>query len=97
METSVSSCSVIDRLRQPKLLDMSLFDWITSLFGAYLIGYYIFKLKSIFSYIVWFIVWTLFGVWIHYILNVKTMLGYYLGINEKPLRKNVNNISNNQL
>ena len=87
METSVSSCSTIDRLRQPKIFDMSLFDWISSLTGAYLIGYYILKLKSFFSYMVWFIVWTLFGVWIHYIFNVKTMLGYYLGINEKPLRK----------
>ena len=87
MEGNGSSCSVIDRLRQPKVFDMSLFDWVTSLFGAYLIGYYIFKLKSIFSYILWFIVWTLLGVWIHYIFNVNTMLGYYLGINDKPLRK----------
>jgi len=80
-------CTPIELLRKPKLLGMSIFDWVVSLLFAILVGYFILKLKSIFSYIVWFILWTLFGIIVHRIFNVNTMLGYYLGLNPKPVRK----------
>lgn len=83
----MSECSILDKLRGPKILNMSIFDWATSLLGAWLIGYYLLKLKSIFNYLVWFILWTLFGVFIHLVFRVDTMLGYYLGLNPKPKRK----------
>lgn len=83
----MSNCSTLDKLRGPKVFNMSIFDWVTSLFGAWLIGYYLLKLKSFFNYIIWFILWTIFGILVHIMFKVDTMLGYYLGINPKPKRK----------
>lgn len=83
----MSECSILDKLRGPKILNMSIFDWVTSLLGAWLIGYYLLKIKSIFNYLIWFILWTLFGIFVHLIFRVDTMLGYYLGLNAKPKRK----------
>ena len=83
----MTDCSFLDRLREPKIFDMSMFDWFSSLFGAYLIGKYFLNLTSIFSYSIWMVVWTFLGVYVHYILGVHTMLGYYLGVNPKPIRK----------
>jgi hypothetical protein len=40
------------------------------------------------EYIVLFeISFIIFGILVHKIFGINTMLGYYLGINEKPLRK----------
>jgi hypothetical protein len=80
------ACSWIQTLRKPKILDMSIFDWIASLLVAALVGYYL----RIRGYINWFLFlsgWTLFGVAIHALFGVHTMLGYYLGLNPKPSRK----------
>lgn len=87
----MNDCSLLDRLREPKIFDMSMFDWFSSLFGAYLIGKYFLNLTSIFSYCIWMVVWTFFGVYIHYLLGINTMLGYYLGVNPKPIRKKCEN------
>lgn len=84
----MEQCSTLDYLRKPKIWDMSIFDWATSILGAILIGYFILGLRSLSSYIIWIIIWTFIGIAIHYALGVNTMLGYYLGINPKPERKN---------
>jgi len=83
----MDDCSVLDKLRGPKIFNMSVFDWITSLLGAWLIGHYVLKIKSIFNYVVWFIIWIILGIIVHKIFKIDTMLGYYLGINPKPKRK----------
>ena len=82
----MDKCTTIQLMRKPKILDMSIFDWITSLFGAFLLG----KLLGINKTVHWFLFilgWILFGILVHWYYNVPTMLGYYLGINEKPVRK----------
>ena len=78
--------STIDQLRQYRIAEMAIFDWVTSLLGAIIIGYYLLKLRSIIHWIVWIIIWILFGIIVHLLFGVDTMLGYYLGINKKPIR-----------
>ena len=76
----------MDQLRKPKIFDMWIFDWVTALLGGYLIAVYIFNINE-FQYIILaefgFI---LFGIVVHKLFGVDTMLGYYLGINQKPFR-----------
>lgn len=74
--------SLIQVLRGPKIFDMSIFDWVLSLLGMYLIGLWL-KVRNWPLYILG---WVAFGVATHWVFGVPTMLGYYLGINEKPLR-----------
>jgi len=66
---------------------MSVFDWVVSLAGGLMIGFYLLKLKTINSSIIWLIIWTFIGIIVHYAMDVDTMLGYYLGINKYPKRK----------
>jgi hypothetical protein len=75
-------CSLIEKLRSPKILDMSAFDWITSLMGAVLVGKWI-QTKDWFTFI---LAWIAFGVVAHLIFGVDSMFGYYIGVNKKPVR-----------
>jgi hypothetical protein len=65
---------------------MSIFDWVTSLLGAALLGYFL-RLRGYVNWIVFLSGWTLTGVAIHAAFGVNTMFGYYLGLNPKPVRK----------
>ena len=82
----MEKCTTIQRLRKPKIADMSIFDWVTSLLAALLIGR-AFGIKSFLEWVMFIILWIAFGVAAHLAFKVPTMLGYYLGINEKPVRK----------
>jgi hypothetical protein len=64
---------------------MSIFDWITSLLLAALVGYFL-SIKGI-QWLPFLFAWTLFGVLAHYAFGVNTMLGYYLGVNPAPVRQ----------
>jgi hypothetical protein len=77
----------MDTLRKPKILNMSIFDWVTALVGGYLLAIYFFEFKDSKSIIIFEIIFIIFGIMIHKLFGVDTMLGYYLGINKKPLRK----------
>ena len=79
------ACSWIRILRKPKILDMSIFDWVTSLLGAALLGYFL-GIRGL-MWIPLLIGWTLFGVAAHAAFGVNTMFGFYLGLNPKPTRK----------
>lgn len=78
-------CTTLDRLRGPKILDMSIFDWVTSLAFAGLVGWLI-GFEGLVQWLLFVIVWVIFGVATHYAFGVNTMFGYYLGLNKKPLR-----------
>jgi hypothetical protein len=43
--------------------------------------------KSTEDWLFFFSIWTLVGVLIHKLINIDTQLGYYLGLNKKPIRK----------
>jgi len=72
----------IETLRGPKILDMSIFDWAVSLLAAYYTGRWL-KVKM---WPLFLLGWIAFGVIIHWMFGIPTMLGYYLGINTKPVR-----------
>jgi hypothetical protein len=76
----------MDYLRKPKILDMSIFDWITALIGGYLIAKYVVKTDDITIIIYVEIGFIVFGIFVHKLFGINTMLGYYLGINNKPIR-----------
>lgn len=78
-------CSAIDKLRGPKVFNMSIFDWTASLLGAYLLGA-AFKLEGAVKWLLFIIGWVLFGVLAHAVAGVNTMFGFYLGLNPKPDR-----------
>ena len=82
------ACTTIQRLRKPKILNMSIFDWITSLLLAALLGYFL-SIKGS-QWLPFLLAWTLFGVLTHYAFDINTMLGYYLGINPVPIRQECN-------
>ena len=79
----MEKCSTIQSLRKPKILDMSIFDWVTSLLGAFLIG----KLFGVSNWLLFIFGWIAFGIFAHLYFGINTMFGYYLGLNEKPVRK----------
>jgi hypothetical protein len=76
----------MDQLRKPKLLDMSIFDWVTALLGGYIIAYYVFDFKEIPLIILFEFGFIIFGIIVHKLFGINTMLGYYIGLNEKPIR-----------
>ena len=82
----MDKCTTIQLLRKPKILDMSIFDWLTSLFGAFLLGKLV-GINGIVHWLFFVLGWILFGIFAHWYYKIPTMLGYYLGINEKPVRK----------
>jgi len=86
MQAATVECTWIDKVRGPKILDMSIFDWIASLLGAILLGH-AFSLDGPVDWLLFIIAWIAFGVLIHYSFGVPTMLGYYVGLNPKPERK----------
>lgn len=87
MSVTQDKCNFIDILRKPKIFNMSIFDWVGSLLGAWIIGKYLLGLTSAVAWSVYILFWIALGVFVHWALGVKTMLGYYLGVSEKPTRK----------
>ena len=81
------TCSGLDKIRSVKIANMSLFDLVTALLGGWLIGHYLLRLTSAIHMLLWFILWIIIGIVVHVILKVPTTLGYYLGINDKPVKK----------
>ena len=80
-------CGVLDIVRKPKIFDMSIFDWVTSLLGAWIVGRFLLHISGVAMWIFFILLWVMFGVLVHWVLGVDTMLGYYLGISNKPQRK----------
>ena len=78
-------CSTIQKLRDPKIFDMSIFDWVVSLSAAAVVGYLL-KIKKPLHWLAFIVAWILFGVLTHAAFGIPTMLGYYLRINVKPAR-----------
>jgi hypothetical protein len=80
-------CSTIDGLRTYRIFDFAIFDWSVALIGGLLIGEYILRLNTLLHWILWIILWFIIGIVSHVIMKIPTMLGYYIGLNEKPIIK----------
>lgn len=76
----------MDYLRKPKILDMSIFDWVTTLLAGYFVAIYILKKNDIQSIVLIEFDVIILGIIVHKLFGINTMLGYYLGLNEKPIR-----------
>lgn len=74
----------IQTLRKPRIFGMAIFDWTLSLGFGWIVGHYWLHIKTRQHMINWLLLWTLFGILIHKLFGVNTMLGYYLGLNPKP-------------
>ena len=81
------TCGLIDTLRKPKIIDMSIFDWVMTLLVGYLLAIYIFNLTDIYLILYFEMLVILLGIITHKIFGINTMLGYYIGLNPKPIRK----------
>ena len=81
-------CTTLDRLRGPKVFNMSIFDWVASLCAAAIVGL-LAGIKTPLNWLLFILFWVLLGVAAHAAFGVSTMLGYYLGLNEKPSRSKV--------
>jgi hypothetical protein len=76
----------IEKLREPKVGGMAAFDWTLSLLAAFIAGRYILNLQSKKEWGLWIFIWICIGVFVHKVLGIDTMLGYYLSLNPKPVR-----------
>jgi hypothetical protein len=64
---------------------MAVFDWVASIAAATVIGL-VLRLRSPLAWVSWGVFWVGFGLAIHKVVGVNTMLGYYMGINVMPKR-----------
>lgn len=71
--------------RKYTIYDMALFDLIGTIIFALILGYLL-KFRDITTMFLWIITVFLIGIVTHILLGVNTMLGYYLGLNDKPIR-----------
>ena len=67
---------------------MSIFDWVASLMGAAIVGYLL-GIHEPITWVLFVLGWIGFGVVTHYVLGVDTMLGYYMGLNPRPIRRHI--------
>lgn len=89
----------INKLREPKILDMAIFDLVGTFVIAFIIHIIMWKnykgvnadKRTIMQYIIslLFIFTTLVGLGtiFHTFFGVSSALSYYLGFNDKPIRK----------
>ena len=71
-------------LRKPKIFGMAIFDRTVSLLLGLLVGWLL-SVKGI-GWIPFLVAWVLFGIAVHAVFGVNTMLGYYLHLNPIPVR-----------
>lgn len=78
--------TTIETLRSFRVLDMAVFDWVMSLLGAFVVGAYLFGIRTLPRWVAFVAGWIAFGVIVHYMVGVPTQFGYYLGLNERVVR-----------
>lgn len=83
----MAACTLLQRLRGPKLFNMSIFDWVASILGAFLIGKFLLKLEGARDWTLFILAWVVFGVAVHKLFKVNTQFGFYLGLNPRPKRE----------
>jgi hypothetical protein len=65
---------------------MSIFDWVGSLVGGAILGYFL-GLRGFMPWFIFIVGWIFLGVLAHAAFGIDTMFGYYLGINPIPVRE----------
>lgn len=80
-------CNFIEKLRSPRIFGLAIFDWTFSLISAFIIGYFLIKLRGWKQWGVFIIFWILFGIVVHVATKTPTMMNYYLGLSGRPVIK----------
>ena len=79
---------IIKQLRQPKIYQMVLFDWIMSILITLYISYkYNNNKYDNIIFIKAILIMIILAITIHYIFNVDTKLNYYIGLSNDPKRE----------
>ena len=87
-----TNCSTLERLRQPRIGGIVLFDSSITIVLTLILGYFIYgnwpalrKSMSLLTYEVMLLIAVIvLGIAIHKATGTKTMLNYYLGLSQKP-------------
>jgi uncharacterized membrane protein len=89
----------INKLREPKFMDMAIFDLVGTFVVAFIIHIIMWKnykgvnagARTITQYIISllfiFVTFVGIGIIFHSIFGVSSALSFYLGFNDKPIRK----------
>lgn len=77
------NCTLIDRLRGPKIFNMAVFDWVATIIGACIICYFYYGSISLPNTLFILVLLILVAIIVHYIFKIPTMLNAYLGLNSK--------------
>lgn len=77
--------TILETLRAPKVLKMSIFDWAVSICLYVTVGLFVFRLQGAIAWSVFFVMWVLFGMLVHVLFRIPTKLGFYAGLNPDVL------------
>ena len=72
--------AALQKLREPKFMDMAIFDWAVTIGAAVVIGS---LMRSGCMAVIMFLILILVGVLTHHALGIPTMFNAYLGIADK--------------
>lgn len=79
-------CNFLDILRGPKILDLAIFDLVSTFLASMIICWLSYKIqkKKITSQAIMMYFYTimLLVVLLHYFMDIPTMLNYYIGLAE---------------
>ena len=81
--SSNEKCTIIDKLRGPKIFNMALFDWVCTFIAAVIICYVFCKNFSTPNILFVFLCLVILGVIVHKMFGINTMFNAYLGLNSK--------------
>jgi cadmium resistance protein CadD (predicted permease) len=70
--------SLLKTLREPKILDMAVFDWVATFIAALIFTKYVVPKWNV---IIVFILFVILGIFVHVQTGTPTMFNYYLGQN----------------
>ena len=81
---------IIAQLRQPKIFDMAIFDWVATLVVAYIIAVLVHERLAVKPDKTRFIILTsvlaiILGIFVHIVMGIPTGLNYHLGLSQRPL------------
>ena len=77
---------LITNLRKPRIAKIALFDVITAILGVFIFLKLFFRNQNNLKlFFVSVLLAFLFGIVVHYVLGIPTMLNYYLGLSKKPI------------
>ena len=86
----MTECTLIQKLRSYRFFKMAILDWIMTLLGAFILTKFLIKYTNLryinFNRLLFYvsISLTILAIFLHKILNIDTVFGYYLGFNNMP-------------